>query len=156
MFIKIYFFFLLANILLAVVDNYATDVGQTTSATSITSVASGSGIGNMPNFFNNTDSTNTLLLNFTDTKNATMVGHTGDGNFYDPIVQPLERGYQLGEVAFEIITGNFIVNTFNAVTSSIGVTFPTAWTFGFQVLVGFVNIFFIIYIVLGRAIPTFN
>lgn len=156
MFIKIYFFFLLANILLAVVDNYATDIGQTTSSSSITSVGSGFGIGDMPNFFNNTDATNTLLPNFTDTKNATIVGHTGDGNFYDPIVQPVERLYQVGEMSFEIITGNFIVNTMNAVTSSIGITFPTAWTFGFQVLVGFVNIFFIIYIVLGRAIPTFN
>jgi len=156
MFVKVYFFFLLANICLTVVDQYATDIGQTTSATSIISIASGSGVGQMPNFFNNTDPTGTLIVNFTDTTNATTTGHVGNGNFWDPITQPTERLFQVGEMALDILTGNFIVNTMNAITTSIGITFPATWSFGFQVLIGFINIFFIIYIILGRSIPAFN
>jgi len=139
-----------------VIDEYATNVGQTASAVSIVPVLTGSSAGLMPSFFNNTDPTNTLITNFTDTTNATITGHTGSGNFWDPITQPTERLFQLGEMALEFLFGGFIVNTLNAITTSIGITFPVAWSFGFQVLIGFVNIFYIIYIVLGRSIPAFN
>ena len=155
MFIKIYLFFLLLNISLTIVDGYATAIGETQVAGNITSVASGSGIGQQPRFFNNTDATNTLITNFTNTKNVTITGHTGSGNFWDPITQAGERLYFVGEMIFEVITGNFIINTMNAFTDSIGVDFPTEWNFGFQVLIGFINIFFIVYIVTGRSLTSF-
>ena len=56
---------------------------------------------------------------------------------------------------FEVITGNFIINTMNAFTTSIGVDFPTEWNFGFQVLIGFINLFFIVYIITGRSLTGF-
>lgn len=156
MFIKIYFFFLLINIGLTIVDGYNTEIGNTAVASSLVSVQTGSGVGQMPSFFNNTTPSGTLITNFTDTKNTTIVGHSGGGNFFDPITQTAERLYFVGELIFEVITGNFIINTMNAFTTSIGIDFPDQWNFGFQVLVGFINIFFIVYIVTSRSLSAFT
>jgi len=110
----------------------------------------------MPFFFNSTDPTNTLITNFTDTTNATITGHSGSGNFWDPIVDSTERLFQVGEIALEFLFGGFIINVMNSVTTSLGVSFPTEWNFGFQLLIGFVNIFYIVFIILGRSVSSFN
>lgn len=141
---------------MATVDGYALSIGETEVAGNITSIAQGSGSGLMPNFFNATNPSGTLIVNFTDTKNATITGHTGDNSFFDPITEPIERLYAVGELALEFLFGGFIINVMNAFTTSLGVDFPPEWNTGFQLLIGFVNIFYIIYIILGRSIPAFN
>gem|GEM_PF-3942401 len=141
---------------MAVVDGYTLSIGQTNVAGNLTSVATGTGAGQQPNFFNATDPTGTVIVNFTDTRNSTIVGHTGDESFFDPITEPVERLYAVGELALEFLFGSFIINVMNAFTGAMGVDFPAEWNFGFQIIIGFVNIFYIIYIVLGRSIPAFN
>jgi len=156
MFAKIYFFFLLFNVALTIVDGYNEELGNTEVAGNITSVAIGTGIGDMPRFFNSTNPTGTLLGNFTDTTNSSTAGHVGTGSFFDPITQPIERLYMVGELAFQVITGNFIINVMNAFTTSIGVGFPDDWNFGFQIIIGLINIFLIVYIVTSRSFTSFT
>lgn len=156
MFAKIYFFFLLGNIALTIVAGYNTSIGNTAVAANIVSVPTGSAVGQMPRFFNNTSPSGTIITNFTDTTNSSLTGHSGLGNIFDPITQATERLYYVGELAFEVLTGNFIINTMNAFTTSMGVTFPAEWNFGFQILIGFINLFFIVYIITSRSMSSFT
>ena len=149
MFVKIYFFFLLVNTMLGVGDEYASGNGWTATAASI----QGSYLG--PSFFNNTNPSGTLLPNFTDTTNATIVGHTGDNNFFDPITDGVNRLYMVGELIVDLITANFIVNVVSAFSNSIGIVFPAAFTFQLQMVMGFINILFIVYMITSKATLTF-
>lgn len=150
MFIKIYLFFLLLNIALMIMHGYADDMGQTAIANAI----EGDYLG--PKFYNFTDNTNSLTLNATDTTNSTITGHAGDNSFFDPITEPLERAYAVGEMAIDVITGGFIINVMDAFAGSMGIDFPPEFLFGLQVLVGFINFFFVLYIITGRSIVSFT
>jgi len=131
-------------------QGYAYEIGNTAVGDAI----SGNYLG--PSFFNNTDPTGTLIGNFTDTTNSTITGHEGDNAFFDPIFEATERLYFVGEMAFDIVTAGFVINVMDSFTDSLGVDFPAEFSFGLQVLMGFINIWFIVYIITGRSIPSFT
>ena len=148
MFVKIFLFFLLVNIFLNVMAGYASDLGDPVTAAAIDNSTLN------PQFYNTT--TGHLIGNLTSVSNVTIANNTGSGNLLNPIIDVADWAVFTGQFILDIMTAQYILDVFDSFTSSIGITFPSEVIIGMQILMGFANAFFIIYIITGRSIPSFT
>jgi len=154
MFVKIYFFFLILNLSLFVINGFLLeDPGPNTTVSLSFSQE-------------HLNETGTLIFNSTNPigDNATLVGQLHNptnqtsGSPFDAfndqdaisiIVEGLSNFTKL-------FTGGFIFDVLAAFSASIGIDFPPEFLLAMNVIIGFITALFLIFVFFGRAFTAFT
>ncbi len=153
MFVKIYFFFLILNMSLFVINGFLIDDPgpNTTISLSFSEV--------------HLNETGTLIYNATDPTgdNSTLVGQfhfptnsTGDNTPFDEFADSDFVIIEGVQNFIKLFTGGFIFDVLDSFTESIGIDFPEEFILAMNVIIGFVTALFIVFVLFGRAFTSFT
>ncbi len=158
MFVKVYFFFLILNLSLFVIDGFLVQAESENAPNADVRLQFS------PVHLNETG---TLIFNSTDPTgdNSTLVGQlhfpantTGDGGFFDIFDE--DNAFQIiteGLNNFvKLFTGGFIFDVLDSFSESIGIDFPDEFIIAMNVIVGFITALFLIFVFFGRAFTSFT
>lgn len=155
MFVKIYFFFLILNLSLFVINGFLLeDPGPNTTVSLTFSTEHLTEPGTL--IFNSSDPTG---------DNSTLVGQlhnpantTGDGGFFNIFSE--DNAFVIiteGLNNFvKLFTGGFIFDVLAAFSASIGIDFPPEFILAMNVIIGFITALFLIFVFFGRAFTAFT
>ena len=139
------FFFIIMNAVFLMMGLFTSDVGQTAISTQITNA----------NFSNSNYTTvNDELLN---TRNFTIsaINYTGSLEFFDPLLDSVDRITLGVDYIVRFITLDFLIDTFASFTSALGADFPDGFTYVLQGVGGFLFFDFMAGVLFNKSILPF-
>jgi len=154
MFVKIYFFFLILNLSLFVINGFLLEDPGPNTTVSLTFSEE------------HLNETGTLIFNSTNPigDNSTLVGQ-----LHNPVNQtsgsPFDAFNDQDAISIiveglsnftKLFTGGFIFDVLAAFSSSIGIDFPQEFIIAMNVIIGFITALFLIFVFFGRAFTAFT
>lgn len=139
------FFFIIMNAVFLMLGLFTSEVGQTTISAQFTNA----------NFSNaNYTTVNDELLN---TRNFTIaeINYTGSLEFFDPLLDSVDRITLGVEYIVRFITLGFIIDTFTSFTSALGAEFPEGFSYILYGVGGFLFFDFFAGVLFNKSILPF-
>ena len=139
------FFFIIMNAVFMMMGSFTSDIGLTAVSGNLTNA----------NFTNaNYTTVNSELLN---TRNFTIsaINYTGSLEFFDPLLDSVDRITLGVDYIVRFITLDFVIDTFASFTSALGAEFPAGFDYILQAVGGFLFFDFIAGVFFGKTVLPF-